>query len=702
MGCIFAFICKDTTQSQNTKKGLLIQMHYCSLKKLLLIITALIILTSTLSGCDFPRQNSDWQEKIEEYLHNNCNSDETSNIIDYEEELCGNKIKGYEGVFDISSVTEGYDSVELKSIIENKLLLTLFNKEKTAVCLYDMLAGSKNILWEADIEEHNIAVYPDGSAIVYNITEDEKKKEIFFYRNLLEETEPYRIDSSLYNNEISSFCRELVFIKDEKVYSFNTQTKTENELFQLTYKNKYNNFKISENYLYVNGYDYDEKNESKIREHFYIYNNETQKSGILKDENNLLLMHGENISLFYTRNPKDKDTLFITDSDNLAAGSILILKSNYETPVWAGGDCFVTNQIFQENIIRVYDTKEQVCVSEFRFSSKEEAVFSDTVLSQDKRLGAVLGYDNDTIKLYLIILDDREPPKGKYYFEYDEEDYETLTEQGKRAYDIGKKYGVIIHLYKNAIAEDCDPYFPEVLADNKKIDYGLDCLENVLSKFPKGFFKELCSGEYSVIEFNITGKINSDSEETIDAVGFYFTNSDNRHIIVADCSEPYELEYTFAHEIMHAMDAYIYTKANSAENYGYENWYNYLPSGFEYNEDYLNEDGEMYEDTKYVYIGRSKRNIYFISPYQKTYDIEDRAVMFEYLFVNGKGFKDTETSEYYLSLNLENVNGRAVYMCSVIRKYFKTADAVKQTQWEKPLGVTSYNISIFLEQANAA
>lgn len=416
-----------------------------------------------------------------------------------------------------------------------------------------------------------------------------------------------------------------------------------------------------------------------------------------------MILTDENLLMFSV--PDSDDILYIIYADYAASSTNIPLKSDYEQLCWSYDNYFVTRQTGPESIVRIYDFKRRECVSEFRLEGDKNTIFGYAALSEDKRLLAVpvysrAGTDNDyTYTIYLIIADDRTPPEGKYEY-VKKVDYDSLNKQEKKAYDLGNKYGITINIYDEAI-NSYPTYVPETLTNNYFVDAALKCLENVLDKFPEGFFAELCSGEIKEMEFNITGKLNSKSDKkVVNARAFYYISTNSRHIIVADCSYTYKLEQTFAHEIMHAIDGYISAEFPHVKNDGYPDWYDYLPENFEFNESYYDKKGEPYSDTTYVFQGvNSSKRVYFLESYQKTYDFEDRAVLFQYMFVAGSGFSDGD-AWYGLDSRFKNqrIYERAVYMCSILREYFETVKATEQTQWEKALGInaddleSSYNI----------
>ncbi len=670
-------------------------MRLHSLKGFLCVFITAAIIAAALSGCAFPRNNpDDWREKMRDRSHHTSGED-SSDTSDYEQKpdyselLYGEELEDYEGVFGIN-IDGGFEDYEgirnLMFISESELLFSLYNEEATVLYLYDIFDGSTRRLLETD-RETSLSLYPDGSALLCTFGDIVRYD---FYKNVLEDDNAYLFEKTDEQTAVTSFGGELVYVEDGFVYTFNTETESERVLIREPFDAEFYSLVSTAAYLYVYGYSYKENGYWSEQ---YIYSRKTGLGSTVDYLTGSPISTGGNLCLFEDLDYNDRLTYVRGGkTDKLHKIS---LKSNYEQPVWAGEDCFVTRQTGPESIIRVYDTGRKECVSEFLIKGDDSPMFGYASLSQDKRLVAVPVYRDSGEELYgsfsvcLIITDGKTPSEGKYTYD-GSVDYQELTEQGKRAYDLGQEYGVIVNIYEDAI-KSYPTYEPETLTNNYLVESALDSLENVLEKFPKGFFDELCSGKIWQIEFNITGTLVGKREDrVVDAAGFYYTDYNNRYVIVADGNYSDTLELTFAHEIMHAMDEYIDMRFSFIDNNGYSDWYDYLPRGFEYNDSYFDGNGNMYSDMRYVYNGYYTSNVYFLSSYQKTYDYEDRAVMFQYLFVSGEDFlyKYADDDLDFIIKN-KKVYDKAVYMCSVIRKCFKTVKVTEQAQWERVLGINS-------------
>lgn len=679
-------------------------------KKAITLLLTITLLITVMSGCAFPRQNpDDWREKMaalnsndtsaevssSEELSNGDNSEDNSNSEQgFLENLAGEKSEKYEGVIDFSSIGEGYESVvQIEFINESELLITFLVDDELSTYLYNIYDGSCIELIEWGIE-NKITLYSDFSAIEYDLDE------IAFYKDIRTKAAPYIFSGYDDEYDVVSFNGMLTYIKNQSVYIYNTATDETKELFSLPTEASDYTVVSSEEYLYVNGYDYNEFDEYAL-EFCVAYSLSEQKRTTVENTIGTLAIQGGSLSAFIMQ--ENSTHIYCSYTNNTYMSNLIFLKSENEEMIQAKDNYFITKQSSPECIVRVYEKEESECVSEFRFKNEGKPRFSYAALSNDKNLLAIPVYTGEddydsfgTMSLYLISLENREPPEGDYAVSY-----ENLSEQAKRAYTLGEEFGVKINLYDEA-SFDSYPYSPETLYDDDLVEDGLDCLENVLEKFPEGFFEELCSANYSEMEINLTGEIKPlDEDEAIDARAYFYVDTQNKYIIVADCSYAYFLEQTFAHELMHAMDEYIYQELISIDNDGYADWYRYLPRNFEYNNDYFDASGEFYEDMKYVDNGGSNlTNVYFLESYQKTYATEDRAVMFEYLFVTGSGFMDSMAWKGLDSrFDNENISNRAIYMCSVIRKCFETVQATEQTQWEKALGITAEDIDSYVNNA---
>ena len=222
--------------------------------------------------------------------------------------------------------------------------------------------------------------------------------------------------------------------------------------------------------------------------------------------------------------------------------------------------------------------------------------------------------------------------------------------------------------------------FPGFVADTARGGYNLLRAEQIvydtLSDFPESFIAELFSdtGKGNCTEFIMCLTGNLDPTEygsTSDPIAYaYYT--DVTQFIVVDIDYYYGMRSTIAHELMHAIDRYL----SAVTDYNtYPDWGKYLPKKFKYNNSYVDSYGNDYSDTKYTMWGTS--DTYFIDSYSKTFDLEDRARLFENMFT---------ADEYSTFLDYPHILDRMGYLASVIRANFTSVSGSDEIPiWERCL-----------------
>ena len=142
-------------------------------------------------------------------------------------------------------------------------------------------------------------------------------------------------------------------------------------------------------------------------------------------------------------------------------------------------------------------------------------------------------------------------------------------------------------------------------------------VNSVLSKYPKDLIKEIEAKGYEISIYLVDYFTNNvqalANRNSIGQMKIYMSNTDN-------------LQRALHHEYYHILDYYIRLEAN--ENLLYINWDKYNPKGFKYTE-------SIDEITaKYVYKGQT--GAYFVTPYAKYSEKEDRAETFAEMMTASK------------------------------------------------------------------
>ena len=237
----------------------------------------------------------------------------------------------------------------------------------------------------------------------------------------------------------------------------------------------------------------------------------------------------------------------------------------------------------------------------------------------------------------------------------------------ERAAQLSQRFGVDIR-----IAEQCSldytHYRAFVMTNPGYIRSALDTLENALSQYPEGFFRQLCYGSIETVRIELvdalTGK--EDVQNQPDAITGFAQNMGSYFLIVLD---GYEVRKpTVFHELSHVIDRRLEWDSLIREDalYSEEAWLALLPQGFQYTYSY-----SAFQEAMQIYVESGD----FISDYSMTNPTEDRAVLMETAMVDG-------------TWAFEPGSGRRAkmqYYADCIRDCFDTEGWPDTTVWEEVL-----------------
>ena len=237
----------------------------------------------------------------------------------------------------------------------------------------------------------------------------------------------------------------------------------------------------------------------------------------------------------------------------------------------------------------------------------------------------------------------------------------------ERAAQLSQRFGVDIR-----IAEQCSldysHYDTYALTDPTFIRAALDILEESLSKYPEGFFRQLTYGSIESIRIELVGGLMLKSDVT--------THTDDAGAFAQDRGSYYGIvlngflmsEKTLFHEFSHIIDSRLEWDAliRTEALYSEEAWLALQPEGFGYAMSYTNVPGGL---VSYLEPG------YFIGEYSLTYPTEDRATLMEAAMEN-------------YTWDFEPGSGRRAkmqYYADCIRDCFDTEGWPEVTTWEQVL-----------------
>ena len=237
----------------------------------------------------------------------------------------------------------------------------------------------------------------------------------------------------------------------------------------------------------------------------------------------------------------------------------------------------------------------------------------------------------------------------------------------EKAGELSARFGVDIR-----IAEQCgldySHYDTYALTDPIFIRSALDILEETLSLYPEGFFRQLHYGAIESIRIDLVGGLTAKEEIDThpDSAGGFAQHMGNCYIIVLDgfLLRP----QTLFHEFSHIIEARLEWDALLREDalYSGEAWLALQPEGFRYAMTYTEVPGEL---LAFMESGC------FITEYSLTFPTEDRASLME-----------SAMSQFTWDFEPGSGTRRKLqYYADCIRDCFDTEGWQARTLWEQVL-----------------
>ena len=238
-------------------------------------------------------------------------------------------------------------------------------------------------------------------------------------------------------------------------------------------------------------------------------------------------------------------------------------------------------------------------------------------------------------------------------------DEEALAECAALAGEIGSTYGVTILVGRDAVAQQPWDYRLEYEYQPAVIRRELAALEDILSRFPQGFFGQLHGQTHIAIVRSVLGNV---SAGTVDAAGgVQFWVGENPYMALAAGNG---LAQSFCHEIFHIIDSKVLSACRV-----YYHWDKLNPEDCKYFNDftsYLTADVSQY---------LREEDRVFIDAYSMSYPREDRARIMEYACMEGN-------AHYFQSQIMQS---KLKTLCEGIRKAFGLEKYQQSLLWEQYL-----------------
>lgn len=220
------------------------------------------------------------------------------------------------------------------------------------------------------------------------------------------------------------------------------------------------------------------------------------------------------------------------------------------------------------------------------------------------------------------------------------------------ANSIQEKYDMDVY-YGNSVDAHSVDAMP--ITDVLTIFDMLKIVNNVLEQYPKDLIREIENKGYE-LSINLVDSFNTNVEalanrNSIGQMKIYMSNTE-------------DITRALHHELYHILDYYI--RLETDETIAYLNWANYNPIGFEYLEDINN------ITAKYIYDGQ--KGAFFVTPYAKYSEKEDRAETFAEMLTAPK-------SEVFFEDN-EPIKEKMNILKKVLKNTFTTIRYADKLAWE--------------------
>ena len=266
-----------------------------------------------------------------------------------------------------------------------------------------------------------------------------------------------------------------------------------------------------------------------------------------------------------------------------------------------------------------------------------------------------------------------DPPSETPWQEPAPAEYGKLSALAAR---LEERYDVKIVLGENIPAVFSDyTALPET--DPDMIRGTLSVLNNVLSRYPDGFFTSLRGNYYRDIVFYLTGELSPlDTSYSISNAGAFATDYGGL-CQLALCLPSDPDPAMVVHELTHAFDY----RFSGEELWDDDAWNEMNPAGFSYYNSYIDENGDSYEFTgsrEYTAEGGGPpEEIYFIDAYSKTYSMEDRARLMENLMIDTEPYSD--------QCGCSHIQEKLSYYFRFLRDQLDDGSWPEKTKWEEAL-----------------
>ncbi len=363
-----------------------------------------------------------------------------------------------------------------------------------------------------------------------------------------------------------------------------------------------------------------------------------------------------------------------------APGALLRVAAwrEHEYPLYFQGDQMIS-QPPDGTGMRLYDLQRGLLLGELGdVSSYTHQGFDQIALSDEGyALLSDSDFDSGSTRFFLWdhALQALNTPVGMRQTSYDE----MAMDNDVLAAEIEAEFGVKIHLREAGTGFHNPVYYAQICQDEVAIARTLESLRDFLADLPPGLIAASLTGAYTHLSFYLSGLILPKGEEGISAASGLSSDHGQERYIILDATDM-RARGNLAHEYMHVLEDSLLAWDNAHHGESLGRFELLSPPAWElggYNWGYRMADGsEMYETAFTTHAEDPQPdNIYYIDAYSRSLPLEDRARLFEYLFM--------QEASLQVMLGYPHLLRKAQYLAALLRQAFPLIQ--EPPIWERPL-----------------
>ncbi|MDD4079942.1 MAG: hypothetical protein PHP02_00835 [Eubacteriales bacterium] len=268
-----------------------------------------------------------------------------------------------------------------------------------------------------------------------------------------------------------------------------------------------------------------------------------------------------------------------------------------------------------------------------------------------------------------------------------------LREENDALASLIEEYGIRVNIRQAGARFVNDTYYGQVLDEEPALAVSLMSIKEQLDRLPPGMLQETLTPGYDHLAVYLSGPIGTRGVDGLIAPGGFASMHGNERYIALGGAR------SLAHELMHLFEDRLAMPAETVGRDLLSDWIFLCPpgaenSGFYY--DYHDEDGLELSDTRYTFddpeAWENPEDAWFIDAYSRTFPLEDRARIFESLFLAGDELPE--------AFNSPHIMRKAQYLCAILRERYESLKDAPPLYWERHITPVPYED--FLDEFEAS